>query len=445
MQRKIKKTSPTASANIHDPQAAKIMIIDDEPITLEMVQAFLKEAGYSNFILVEKSIEAMEHIKNSGPDILLLDLMMPEVSGYDILAQVREHPKLRHLPIIVLTASTDTESKLRALDLGATDFLAKPVDPTELSLRVRNTIAAKAYLDQLAYYDPVTSLPNRKMFHELFDNNLNKAKRFDEKLALLNIELDHFDRITDTMEISAGDEVLRQITHRLKNAVRGIDLLGCSAISDDTAIDLFRIEGAVFSLLLNRIIEAANSANVSERILEEIRKPVTVNDREVYVTASIGITTYPDDGKSCEELLRLASNAKDFAKNKGGNSFQFSSGEINAIYEKRHSLESRLRKVLDRQELMLFYQPKVKIATNTIDGVEAMVRWNSGQGFIPPEDFIPLAEEIGLIVPFGEWILNEACSQLKKWHQEGKDHLNMAVNLSAKQFTTPDFFLQYNG
>ncbi|KPJ98254.1 MAG: hypothetical protein AMJ60_08945 [Desulfobacterales bacterium SG8_35] len=416
------------------------MIIDDEPITLEMVQAFLEEAGYTNFILVEKSTEAMEHILNSEPDILLLDLMMPEVSGYDILTQVRELPKLRYLPIIILTAATDTESKLRALDLGATDFLAKPVDPSELSLRVRNTLAAKSYLDKLSYYDPVTNLPNKKMFFELLDKDLKKAKRYDEKMALLNIELDHFDRITDTMEISTGDEVLRQITRRIEKVVRDVDLLGPPINKDDKMLDLFRFSSSVFSLLLYKVNEAVNGALVSKRILEEIRKPVSVGDREIYVTASIGITTYPDDGDSCEELLRLASSAKDFAKNKGGNTFQFSSDEINAIYEKRHILESKLRKALARQELVLFYQPRVKIATNTIDGVEALVRWDGRQEFMLPGEFIPLAEEIGLIIPFGEWILNEACTQLKKWHQEGKERISMAVNLSAKQFTDPDFF-----
>ncbi len=440
MQETTQDKSQATLGNVRDLQYAKIMIIDDEPITLDMVQIYLEEAGYSNFVLVEKSTEAMQQIEENGPDILLLDLMMPEVSGYDILAQVREHPKLRYLPVIVLTAATDTESKLRALDLGATDFLAKPVDPSELSLRVRNTIAAKAYLDQLAYYDSVTSLPNRKMFIELFDNALKKAKRFTEKLALLNIELDHFDRINDTMGISAGDEVLRQITHRIENAVRDVDLLGPSIIKDDTLIDLFRIEGPVFSLLLYRISEAGNGASVSNRLLEDIRKPVSVAGNDVYVTASIGITTYPDEGKSTEELLRLASSAKDFAKNKGGDTFQFSSAEINATYEKRHSMESRLRKALAREELVLFYQPKVNVAHNTIDGVEALVRWDSSQGLVSPLDFIPIAEETGLIIPFGEWILTEACSQLKKWHQEGKSGITMAVNLSAKQFADPDFF-----
>ena len=440
---KINQTTPqTPAGKPLGLQKAKIMIIDDESITLEMVKAYLEEAGYSNFFLVEKSTEAMQQIEENGPDILLLDLMMPEVTGFDILAQVREHPKLHHLPIIVLTASTDTESKLHALDLGATDFLAKPVDPSELILRMRNTIAAKAYLDQLANYDPVTCLPNRKMFTELFETTLKMAKRYGEKMALLNIELDHFDRINDTLGLSAGDDVLRQITQRIENMVRDIDLLGHSEciITNDTDVNLFRFEGSVFSLILYRVNEAGNGAMVSKRILEEIKKPISVDENEIYVTASIGITTFPEEGDNYEELLHLASSAKDFARNKGGDTFQFSSSKIRESYKKRLSFESKLRKALERDELVLFYQPKVDIATNAINGAEALVRWKDGDGFISPNHFIPIAEETGLIIPFGEWILTEACNQLRAWHKEGKNQISMAVNISAKQFTAPDFF-----
>ena len=143
---------------------ATIFMVDDEPITMEVVQNFLEEEGYRNFVLIEKSSEAMASLEKQRPDLLLLDLVMPEVSGFDILKAVRVHPKLKHLPVIVLTSSSDYRDKLAALDLGATDFLAKPVDPSELQLRVRNTLAAKAYMDQLAFYDPLTKLPNQWLF-----------------------------------------------------------------------------------------------------------------------------------------------------------------------------------------------------------------------------------------------------------------------------------------
>jgi PleD family two-component response regulator len=207
----IENASPALEEEAQSLLNATIFMVDDEPITMEVVQTFLEEAGYHNFVLIEKSTEAMALLEKQRPDLLLLDLVMPEVSGFDILKAVRVHPKLKHLPIIVLTSSSDYQDKLAALGLGATDFLAKPVDPSELQLRVRNTLAAKAYMDQLAFYDPLTKLPNRHLFMEQLEWSLNAARRNGEKLALLSIELDQFKRISDTLGLLAGDDVLQQL------------------------------------------------------------------------------------------------------------------------------------------------------------------------------------------------------------------------------------------
>ncbi len=420
---------------------ATIMMVDYEPINMEVVQAFLEDEGYSRFILVEKSIEAMEILIEKRPDILLLDLMMPEVSGFDILSEVRSHPKLEHLPILILTSSTDTETKLRALDLGATDFLAKPVDPSELGLRLRNTLAAKAYLDQLAYYDPLTKLPNRQLFLERFDWAMKEAKRHRDQLAILNIEMDNFDRINDTLGISAGDEVLRLIVPRIERVIRSSDVLGHFNTEEDEIFHLFKMEGNVFSLLMDRTNGTESAALVAERIIKAIRAPFPLEHTEVYVTASIGIASFPAESQDSVELLRLASSAKDYAKSKGGDSFQFSSDSINELYLKRHELETGLRKSMERDELVLYYQPKVDIKTGEILGVEALLRWDHGNnGLITPDEFIPLAEETGLIIPMGEWVINEACMQLKEWHKSDRIPINMSVNLSSVQFGDPDFF-----
>jgi len=420
---------------------ATIMMVDDESINMEVVQAFLEDDGYSKFILVEKSREAMNILEERRPDILLLDLMMPEVSGFEILSEVRRHPKLEHLPVIVLTSSTDTETKLRALDLGATDFLAKPVNPSELGLRLRNTLAAKAYLDQLAYYDPLTKLPNKHLFMERFDWAMKEAKRHNDHLAILNIELDNFDKINDTMGMSAGDEILRLVVPRIERVIRDSDVLGHFNAEDDELLHLFRMEGSAFSLLMDRITDAESAAILADRIIKAIRPPFPLQHSEIYVTASIGIASFPAESQTSTELLRLASSAKDYAKSKGGDSFQFSSVTINAIYQKRYDLESRLRKSMERDELLLYYQPKVDIKSGVITGVEALLRWENGNnGLITPDEFIPLAEETGLIIPMGEWVINEACTQLKKWHQSDRIPINMSVNLSAVQFGDPEFF-----
>jgi diguanylate cyclase (GGDEF)-like protein len=418
---------------------AAIFMVDDEPITMEVVQLFLEEAGYRNFVLIEKSSEAMASLEKQRPDLLLLDLVMPEVSGFDILKALRMHPKLKHLPVIVLTSSSDKQDKLAALDLGATDFLAKPVDPSELQLRVRNTLAAKAYMDQLAFYDPLTKLPNRHLFMEQLEWSLNAARRNGENLALMSIELDQFKRISDTLGLAAGDDVLQQLAWRIKEVVRVIDLLGHFQIDENGPANLFHFDGGTFALLLHRIRNERNAALAAQRILEAIRVPVLVENTEVYMTASIGIATYPTEDGESASVLQLASSAKDYAKNNGGNSFQFSSRQINTQCQQRLSLEARLRRALDRNELVLHYQPKLEVQTNAIAGVEALLRWHiKDHGSIAPHEFISMAEETGLMIPIGEWVMSHACKQLAEWQQAGKAPIGMAVNLSAVQFQNPE-------
>lgn len=430
-----RNAAPVLQEEFGQLQNATIVMVDDEPITMEVVQAFLEDAGYRNFVLIEKSSEAMAALERQRPDLLLLDLVMPQVSGFDILNAVRAHPKLNHLPVIILTSSSDNQDKLRALDLGATDFLAKPVDPSELRLRVRNTLAAKAFMDHLAFYNPLTKLPNRHLFMESLEWGLTSARRNNENLALLSIELDKFDKIGDTLGLLAGDDVLRQLTQRIKEVVRGVDLLGHFETDEYVPVNLFHFDGGVFTLLLQRLLDDRNAALVAQRLLEAIRLPLLTQKTEIYLTASIGIATYPTEDVGSVSMLQLASSAKDYVKNNGGDSFQFSSRQINTQYQKRLSIEARLRKALARNELVLYYQPKLDVQTNTIAGVEALLRWQiSDKSLVPPNQFIPIAEETGLMVPIGEWVLKHACNQLAKWQQSGKAPIGMAVNLSAVQF-----------
>jgi len=418
---------------------AKIMIVDDEPTNIDVVQAFLEEEKYHNFITLNDSSQAMKLVEEQRPDLLLLDLIMPEVSGFDILSGVRAHPKLKHLPIIILTAATDSQNKLKALDLGATDFLAKPLDQSELCLRVRNTLAAKAYQDQLIYYDGLTKLPNRHLFLEDLRWTLKTAKRYKEQLALLSMEIDNFDKVKDTIGPGAGDEVLRVVAHRIQKLIRRVEVLSRFEGDKGTKLALYHLDSNGFCLLIQRLPAADHAAVIANQTIKSLRGPMRVKGGDIYVTASIGIATAPPESDDSSELLRLASRARDYAKKLGGNSFQFSSSSINTIYKERLNLKYKLRKALEKNEFVLYYQPKVEIKTGVVKGAEALLRWKSDDGLISPDEFIPMAEEMGLIVPIGEWVLSEACRQLKEWHRLTRLPISMAVNLSASQLAEPNF------
>ncbi len=425
----------------HSLMNAKIMLVDDELTTMYVVQTYLEESGYNNFILVEDSTRAIETLHDCLPDILLLDLMMPEVSGFDILKNLRNDERFKYLPIIVLTSSSDAENMLKALELGASDFLAKPVNPSELGLRVRNTLAAKAYMDQLAFYDPLTRLPNKYMFSDRFEWSLNKAKRYNDRLALFSISIDNFSRLNASIGLAEADGVLAEVGERLKAVVRDADTITRSNGESGAHLSLFRMEGSVFSILLDRTKTAESSASVAQRILDVLKKPMIVGSDEIYVTASIGIATYPDEADTCVALRQLATSAKDFSARQGGDIFHFSSKAINNLYKNRLNLELNLRKAIDKNEFLFHFQPKVNVQTGVIQGVEALLRWQpEGGGLVSPGEFIPLLEDTGLIVPVGKKALADAFARMEAWMRTGKPPINMAINISVKQMDRPDFY-----
>ncbi|MGV6818576.1 MAG: GGDEF/EAL domain-containing response regulator [Thiotrichales bacterium] len=419
---------------------ATIMMVDDEPLNMEIVQSFLEEDGYTSFITEHRSIKAMETLKNSQVDVLLLDLMMPEKDGFEILNEIREDPDFERLPVIILTSATDTENKLRVLDLGATDILAKPVDPSELKLRVRNTLSAKAYLDRISNYDELTGLPNRKMFVSQLEWSIRQAKRYEEKLSLLTITIDNFTRLNGAMGHNVGDEAIRYVGKTIHSLTRQSDILSGPENPSHLVCNLYHTDGGTFTLLLERLSKAADAAAVAKRIMAAMSKPLRIIDADIYLTLSIGIASYPAECEDAESLIRLSSSARDLAKQGGGNEIKFSSSQINENYKKRISIEQRLHRALENNELLLHYQPKVSLETGKIAGVEALLRWQDPEkGMVPPFEFIPLAEETGLIKPIGAWVLKEACEQLHRWNQLGIDYLTMNVNVSAKQFEEPGF------
>ncbi|HAK60073.1 MAG TPA: hypothetical protein DCO77_06775 [Nitrospiraceae bacterium] len=297
---------------------------------------------------------------------------------------------------------------------------------------------AEEQIQTLAYYDGLTNLPNRTFYNELVARALVYAKRGKKTMATLFIDLDEFKRINDTLGHSAGDRLLQEIAARLLQCVRKSDTV---ARSEDGVImnTVSRLGGDEFIVLLHDIAQPQDASLVARRMLTELSRPIVLNDQEVTITASIGISLYPGDAEDTENLLRYADIAMYHAKDQGKNNYQFYSQSLHKTSLERFTLENELRKALEREEFLLHYQPKLEARTRTIIGMEALIRWQHPEkGLIPPAEFIPLAEETGLIAPIGEWLLRAACAQIKAIHGEGFQSLTIGVNLSNRQFAQQD-------
>jgi diguanylate cyclase (GGDEF)-like protein/PAS domain S-box-containing protein len=287
----------------------------------------------------------------------------------------------------------------------------------------------------LAYYDGLTGLPNRQLFLEHFNQALFAAQRDGSKIALLYLDLDRFKRINDTLGHSAGDKLLKSISICLADSIRSSDIVAKACFPDKHGVTLSRLGGDEFTILLTRLAGEEHAGRVAQRILDLLSQPIRIADQEVYISGSIGITLYPSDGEDVDMLLRNADVAMYHAKESGRNSFQYFSEQMNQRTMEKLSIETDLKKALERNELLLYYQPQIDLQTGKLAGVEALVRWlHPRLGMVPPSMFIPIAEEAGLIVEIGQWVLIEACRQAVRWQQGGFAPLRMGVNISSLQF-----------
>ncbi|MEI7027495.1 EAL domain-containing protein [Paenibacillus sp. y28] len=278
-----------------------------------------------------------------------------------------------------------------------------------------------------AFYDALTGLPNRVLFNDRLQQALERAKRDSQILAVLFLDLDRFKFINDTMGHEAGDELLQQISGRLKSCLRAEDTVS-------------RLGGDEFLIILPRIRSSDDARKVAETILRNLSLPLIVASTELVMTGSVGISLFPVDGDNSITLMKHADTAMYAAKNSGKNGFQFYNAEMNTRTEERLKLEMALRKALDRGEFTLLYQPRYHLQQGRVSGMEALVRWQHADlGLVPPSDFIPLAEECGLIVPLGEWVLRTACLQNKAWQASGLPPVRVSVNISLAQFRREEF------
>jgi len=282
------------------------------------------------------------------------------------------------------------------------------------------------HIQFLANHDALTSLPNRGMFSEVLNLAIQNARRYDRNFAVLFIDLDRFKNINDTLGHEAGDRLLQEMGARLTQTVRASDVVA-------------RLGGDEFVVLVQEVSEAKQVEAVARKVLSTLVKPMVIQRQECRVTASIGICMFPSEAQDEHALMKNADIAMYRAKEDGKNNYKFYSEEMNVHSFERLALETSLRRGLERSEFVLHYQAKLDLHTGKINGVEALVRWQHPDlGMVPPAQFIPLAEETGLIVPLGKWVLHTACAQNVAWLREGLPPLHMAVNLSARQFADED-------
>lgn len=533
-----------------------ILIVDDELSARLLMRATLEEGGF-DVIEAGTVRQALALFEATVPDLVMLDVMLPDGDGVDLCATLRTLPAGRDVPIAMVTGVNDDTSIQRAYQCGATDFITKPISwgtmanrtryllrahqaMRELALSaMRARLSAKVFdasndailvcdahnrivsvnrafetitgyarsdvlgrdpallfsnvgariryqtmwenldtggawqgelpsrrsdgsafpawfsislardaegrpehyiavfaditerkaqeqrIAHLAFHDELTGLPNRRLFADRLAVALLQARRDSHALAVLFVDVDRFKNINDSLGHASGDELLKQVAQRLLDTVRAGDTVA-------------RMGGDEFVLLCPGVDSQAIAAR-AQSMLAELEQPYHVMGMALHVSSSMGIACYPEDGDSAEVLVRNADAAMYLAKDRGRNNFQFYAPDLNAGILARLKLEMDLRAALDAGEFELHYQPKIALASGALHGVEALIRWRKDGVMIPPGQFIPVAEESGLIAAIGDWVVAEACRQHLAWIRAGLAPLRIAVNISARQFSQPGF------
>ena len=538
------------------------LIVDDDPTQRALLNAALAS---ENFAVVEacNGREALEKLAEIPASIVLLDVEMPELNGFDTCRAIREIPEHRDTPVVMVTGKEDTESVDRAYLVGATDFFAKPINWSLLGHRIRYILRtsfvsrglreseaknrafisaipdimvvldienrciekagggsevssgwlfsreirvpfdqlppelvrtwlsqfrkvsqtgetqqgefsqrldgethnfetrmvpfteqrtllmirdisaqkqATAKVYQLAYFDTLTGLPNRQSFLTQLSQGIREAEESGNSLSVLYLDLDNFKRINDSLGHSIGDRLLKIISSRIEKCVRADDYVARYGRSQSD-LQLARLGGDEFTILLNNLQSGDEAEVIARRITESVSQPIQQDDHEFVITPSIGIATFPEDGRDIDTLVKNADTAMYHAKEAGKNSHQMFSGTMSVRSLEHLELEHALRHAISHDELDLHYQPKLSLADNRISGVEALLRWTHPErGPISPAKFIPIAEDSGLIVDLSHWVLHTACKLLRQWEHTPLRDVPIAVNLSGKQFTSSDIY-----
>jgi diguanylate cyclase (GGDEF)-like protein len=428
------------SAHADPAHPPSLLVVDDIPENIHGLLEALKDEY--RIMVACNGAQALDAVQGAAPpDLVLLDIMMPGIDGYEVCRRIKATSLGNRIPIIFVTVIDETADKVRGLELGAADYITKPFDIDEVRARIRthlelarlrrfleDLVAQRTALLQvseekyriLAHRDPLTGLPNRVLFAELLAHAILHAERGQSQFALLFLDLDNFKAINESFNHSLGDQLLAEVSRRLQALLPESDSIA-------------RIGGDEFNVILD-LGDGMSTDLVAQHMIDALAQPFVLNGNIVYIGTSIGIALYPGDGTDAETLLSHADAALHQAKAQGRGTLRFFSPEMTSRAKHRLTLDAELRRALERQELRLHYQPQVHLVSGEIVGVEALVRWQHPErGMIAPAEFIPLAEESGLVVQIGDWVLHEACRQIRQWSGVGLKPRQMAVNVSAVQ------------
>jgi diguanylate cyclase (GGDEF)-like protein len=409
-------------------------------LTLEVAQRIPLEGPPAGLLRIEASQYSIYHrvavyavvialagIGAFGMTVLLTDRLLGRAAT-PLIQLARLMERVSTEKDFSLRAEVHEHDEVGALAIGFNRMLQRIQEREHLvRSELQERKRAERRLATLANYDTLTRLPNRNYFNDRLAKVLTQAARTEQTVALLFLDLDNFKIVNDTLGHHLGDSLLKAVARRIRGCVRATDAV-C------------RLGGDEFTVILEGLSSADHAGKVAESVVAALALPFAMRDSEVYITCSIGISVYPRDGRDASTLIRRGDTAMYHAKERGKNSFQFFAVEMNDRAQKRLVLETGMRQAIERGEFVVHYQPQIDLVNGEIIGAEALLRWNRpGVGLVGPDEFIPVAEETGLIVPIGEWALWSACSQGALWQRRGQAPLRMSVNVSARQFREPDF------
>jgi diguanylate cyclase (GGDEF)-like protein len=426
--------APAPDTELALAEQASVLVVDDDRSTRTTLRHTLQRDGFR----VEEAAdgaEALAMLPRCQPDVILMDAVMPVMDGFTACARLQELPGGRAIPVLMITALQDNSSVERAFAAGASDYIPKPIHYAVLSQRVRRIIEAnraEKRIRHLAYNDLLTGLPNRTLFFDLLAQGIAQAAAQETRLAVLFMDLDRFKYVNDNLGHDVGDRLLVAVAQRVRQAVRNADTVA-------------RLGGDEFTVLLGELDGPAAAAGVAHNICRALEAPFQIDGHDIFVTSSVGIAMYPHDGLDVATLVKHADSAMYQAKRTNAG-FKFYEASMELSISQHVRLESDLRRALELEQLEVYYQPQMTVDGERIVAMEALLRWHHPtRGLVPPSEFIPLAEETGLINPLGDWVLRTACARLRRWQGAGLPTLRVAVNVSVRQLLQADFAATVQG